>query len=765
MVYTAVDFCCRLTQCCNMFHLTNTRGVHHAVCACKRLQRHFHRTFQDHLLYNHGCLSQLTNRFLRNTTSFSTGFGVNVNRHVRNLIPSGMVNFAYLPHCKISTENNMQPKIDDSTQRTVDRINTFDSVDCLLDYLSDSNEALVNGTTVSTALSRLTHIHYRNLRKLPWLQENMDLARLQLVISGRVEEFMGPITSHVGFVKLLDAVCQLSPTFDPIQVTSNLQLLTMLGVELTDTAIQQCLLDSTRALPQFSINALAGFSVVFRSLPKGIRLTYIKPFLKRYTQVLGDIDSMQGVLDVTDIIKNSGFFMSKDLLSMSVKLIVNYLRAHGENITDPTTITQIAYIGRRLYYARSVDIKFIKELLEFAKQAGIKAIDQFEPRHVGELCSSFKLSKFYKLDVAVHFEQHSWKLLESRDLRLCDISNLLYALTSNSTPEVRRAFTNAVYLNMDDIDVVVLSNLAETFYQMALQNKDVIRRFQQLVLAHMGRLIEYNTRLQLVLRFLTIHKFYDRHSDQCFSDCLIDAIEKQKLMEMTMIPSVAAYFLRNRAEPLPDVIYELLTAAIPKWQIGNLYRLIVGLNSLQQPMTLHLQKQLAVIHHALYLAMLDKLDDIKGIDHLVQLTQALSVHNRFDDCLLTEKLMKLYPRFTGDLDVVSAIKITHLFYALAFNHPQVYDDLVLFVIRHPNLKLDEASKILGACAQVGYAPKCFDKFVASMLEKLNSGDGANVLQELRVLNNLSVLNSFPEQQLRRVFCISYIELVDQYIEG
>lgn len=675
-----------------------------------------------------------------------------------------MVNYLYLSHCKISTENNMQPKVDDSTQWMVDKINKFDAVDCLLDYLCDKNDALMNGTTVSTALSQLTHLQYKDLRKLPWLQENMDLARLQLVISGRVEEFMGPITSHAGFVKLLDAVYQMSPKFDHIQVTSNLQLLTMLGVKLTDAAIQQCLLDSTRALDQFSINALAGFSVVFRSLPKGIRLTYIKPFLKRYTHLVGDIDSMQGVLDVTDIIKNSGFFMSKDLLSRSVKLIVNYLRVHGESVTDPTTITQIAYIGRRLYYARTVDIKFIKELLEFAKDAGIKVLDQFEPRHIGELCSSLKLSKFYKADVAVYFEQHSWKLLKSKDLRLCDISNLSYALTSNSSPEVRRIFTNAVYLNMDDIDVVVLSNLAETFYQMAMQNKDVIRRFQQLVLAHMERLIEYNTRLQLVLRFLTVHKFYDRQGEQSFSHCVINAIKKQKLMEMTMIPSVAAYFLKNTADPLPDVIYELLIAAIPKWKIGNLYRLIVGLNSLKQPMTSQLQKQLSVIHHALYLAMLDKLDDIRGIDHLVQLTQALSVHNRFDDCLLTEKLMKLYPRFTGDLDVVSAIKITHLFYALAFSHPQVYDDLVLFVIRHPNLKLDEASKILGACAQVGYAPKCFDKFVTSMLEKLDSGEGATVLQELRVLNNLSILNCFPEQQLRRVFCISYIELVDHYIE-
>ena len=233
-----------------------------------------------------------------------------------------------------------------------------------------------------------------------------------------------------------------------------------------------------------------------------------------------------------------------------------------------------------------------------------------------------------------------------------------------------------------------------------MQNKDVIRRFQQLVLVHMVQLIEYNTRLQLVLRFLTSHKFYDRGAEQSFSNCLIDAIRRQKLMETTMIPTVTAYFLKNTAEPLPDVVYELLIAAIPKWQIGNLYRLIVGLNSLRQPMTLQLQKQLAVIHHALYLAMLDKLDAIKGVDHLVQMTQALSVHNRFDDCLLTEKLMKLYPRFTADLDVVSAIKITHLFYALAFSHAQVYDDLVAFVVRNPQLKLDEASKILGACSQV-----------------------------------------------------------------
>lgn len=770
MVKNCVNFCCRQTLGCNMFHFTNTRCLHHAVCTYKRLQRRFHWTFQDHLLFNHGCFNQLAKGFLGDTTHFSKSTsGFCASRFdlssYESILNSGMVNVAYLPHNTISTENNIQPKADDSTKRMLDEIKKLDAVDNLLDYLYDNNGAFMNGTTVSAALSHLTQLQYNQLRYLPWLQENMDLARLQLVIGGRVEEFMSPITSHAGFVKLLDAVCELSPTFDHIQVTNNLQQLTMLGVELTNAAVQQCLLNSTQALDQFSMHALAAFSVVFRSLPKGIRLTYIKPFLKRYTNVLCEIDSVQGVLDVTDVIKNSGFFMSKSLLGKSVKLVVDYLRKHGEGLSDPTTITQIAYIGRRLYYARTVDVKCVKELLEFAREAGIKALDQFEPRHVGELCSSLKLSKFYKTDVSACFEQHSWKLLKCRNLRLCDISNLSYALTSNSLPEVKRTFTNAVYLNMDDIDVVVLSNLAETFYQMAMQNKDVIRRFQQLVLAHMDRLIEYNTRLQLVLRFLTMHKFYDRQGEQSFSYCLIEAIKKQKLMEMTMIPSVAAYFLRNTADPLPDVIYELLIAAIPKWQIGNLYRLIVGLNSLQQPMMLQLQKQLAVIHHALYLAMLDKLDDIKGIDHLVQLTQALSVHNRFDDCLLTEKLMKLYPRFTGELDVVSAIKITHLFYALAFNHPQVYDDLVLFVIQHPHLKLDEASKILGACAQVGYTPKCFDKFVESILEKLESGAGSTVLQELRVLNNLSILNWFPEQHLRRVFCINYIERVDHYIEG
>ena len=67
--------------------------------------------------------------------------------------------------------------------------------------------------------------------------------------------------------------------------------------------------------------------------------------------------------------------------------------------------------------------------------------------------------------------------------------------------------------------------------------------------------------------------------------------------------------------------------------------------------------------------------------------------------------------------------------------------------------------------QVCYVPRCFDKFVESILEKLDGGAGVSVLQELRVLNNLSILGCFPEQHLRRIFCINYIEHVDRFIEG
>ena len=450
-----------------MFHLTNTRCLHQAVCACSRLHRQFHRTFQHRLLFNRGCLHQLVKRLLTDNTCLRTSTrGLCSTRFD---LSRGYVNFVCEQRRENSTEHTIQPNVDDSTKLTVDEIRNFAAVDDLLDYLRDSNDAFLNETTVSTALSRLTDLEYKNLRHLPWLQENPDLARLQLVISGHMEEFMGPIKSHEGFVRLVDAVAQLAPTFDHLQVTSNLQLLTMLGVEVTDIAVQQCLLSSVRSLDQFSMHSLAAFSVVFRSLPKGIRLTYIKPFLKRYTVILSDIESMQGVMDITDVIKNSGFFMSKNLIGASVKLIADYLRMHGEGVCDPSVLTQIAYIGRRLFYARTVEPKYVKELLVFARDAGIKALDRFEPRHVAELCSSLKLSKFYKSDVSKCFERRIWTLLRRDDLKLRDISNMAYALTSNSSTDLKRVFTNAVYLSMDDIDVVVLSNLAETFYQMGMQ--------------------------------------------------------------------------------------------------------------------------------------------------------------------------------------------------------------------------------------------------------------------------------------------------------
>ena len=66
--------------------------------------------------------------------------------------------------------------------------------------------------------------------------------------------------------------------------------------------------------------------------------------------------------------------------------------------------------------------------------------------------------------------------------------------------------------------------ITDTTHQMALKNGDLIARFHHLVAENTAKLVGNNSRLVIVLRFLSNNKFYSQKHKLQFDEALVAAV-------------------------------------------------------------------------------------------------------------------------------------------------------------------------------------------------------------------------------------------------
>ena len=137
-----------------------------------------------------------------------------------------------------------------------------------------------------------------------------------------------------------------------------------------------------------------------------------------------------------------------------------------------------------------------------------------EPVNIAEICQKLKLSGCYHRELAVLFENRSLSLLPYCK-RLPDISNIMYALSRKTPSFITRQFEAALDSNLDEIDVIVLSNLAEIFSSSNIST-DLSKKIQAHVIHHIDTVVGHISRFHKISKFFFRRNFDDPEHEFIF---------------------------------------------------------------------------------------------------------------------------------------------------------------------------------------------------------------------------------------------------------
>ena len=637
---------------------------------------------------------------------------------------------------------------------------------------SMSDQGCFQSGCVPLMLERLVQTSYASLvDNFEWLQKNMNIAYIQLLLSGNLETIMAPIQEHTNFPDLVELIIKRHKSFTNLELVNSLVALIYLATPQDHPVVTILLVQCRKCILSFDFPSLSAMSNVVRTLP-GIDPLSSRKLVQRHRSLLVSTDHEWTATDLVahcQLMLNLMLYSSPDLLLRSARSLEKVLMTLNIE-TEPENLGTYVRTAQKIFTFHKTDKMNARNVLATISKACHTVAGQLEAHHIAEICHALRKARCYDSRVAGVMEKRAYELLLTTDCKLREISNLFYALTRRTPSNIKSAFEEALLsaLNRTDVDVVILSNLADSLGSIGQVNRELLLSIHQLVANKADHIVTYMSRYQKIVRFLIRKRFRNKEHEFLLKEKLLDYVNKRECIYMYSMPFIAAFILPTSYDILPEQFYRKLLQSIPRWSAGELYRLAVGLNAMRQPMTGQLRRQVSMIQNYLYQNIAECVGGISSFDQLYQLTLGLAVQNRNHDPSLTEKLMRMYTSFSRDLNDVSLAKTTQVFSALNFYLPRVYEDMVQMVLReHKTLDLEKVMLVLNAIAQIGYQPKQMDELVNVVLIPACARLRAeNKLAELlAVMKNLTQLQVFPVELLTDIFQLGFLEDMDQYMEG
>lgn len=646
--------------------------------------------------------------------------------------------------------------------------NLFESSSIFLESMTKSSTRPGN---VVRDVSQLCDKRYEELYKFPHLHRNPSVAYIQLLLNEQLGSVTDDIQTNSNFIEAKNVIVNNINdllTSELVEATYNLLLL---GENPSEEFMSKLMTDCAMKSAEFDVKEILLFTELLRSANKSI-LWWGKPVLDRLIFHIRDLNRewkesdirylCRSVINLYTILSDEGLYeLSQRVFELSKT--PGYLDDIENASSLVRTASQFSYKFRDSQYRTEVR-KCLQEIINHTYQL----IPAMQADHIAEICHSLKSCMFYQAPFSDEAQKRAVELLH-KNLPVKEISNLYFALNARTPPDIIYMFEQAILPRFNDMDIVLLSNVALCLNDSNCSNTDVIYKFQEQVARHAKLLTKYVSRYEKVIKFIVRRKFIDIRHQEKFTDALMNNLEKQQFLGNWIMPKICSYLISACTTHLSENLYDKLLSAMHRWSFSGLYKLASGLNMIDKQQNHLLQRQISNIKRHLHSTIAHKIDNEKNIsiDYLYQLATGLIVFNKSRDSVLTEKVMGKFVESTKNLDPISVNKVARTFRDLRYYLPYVYDNLIEYIINCNNqeLNLTSVMNVLRSCALVNYKPKNFDVFleiVFSFYKDLKENNA--ILAQLNCLQNLGLLDVFPIHILSEVFTLSNISRIDDYME-
>ena len=394
----------------------------------------------------------------------------------------------------------------------------------------------LSGKSVSDITEQLAQCQYQTLSgHMDWLQDNRHIAYIQLLLQEKLSSAMKPVVGHTGFMALCESVTDTVEQLADEECTKLLLNLLYLGLNHHHPAVYKLLVHCRTRIPHFGVKSLHDMSYITRTFNGHDPIT-LKSIMSRHMELVSSEESTcwtpDELVDECDLAVNVLRFLSVSTCEMVTERL-------AQLIEDPAYLNDINYLGSymrmaQIIFMKNSGSKFVpRNIIYKTSLACYPLMKTIQANHVAEICSALKKGRCYEPNIASLFERRAVELLPTAT-RLCDISNLMYAFSKSTSTSIIREVENALYpkLLQGDVDLVVLSNLADSLSFMGCKNRDVILRYQQLVVENADNLIKYSSRYQRVVKYLVRRPFIEPHMAVSFSEKLLKKLKEEEGLHM-----------------------------------------------------------------------------------------------------------------------------------------------------------------------------------------------------------------------------------------
>ena len=191
-----------------------------------------------------------------------------------------------------------------------------------------SDKRCFQPSCVSLVLERLLETSYASLvDNYEWLQQNMNIAYIQLLLSGNLTTIMAPVQQNDRFPNLVDLVVREHERFTNAELVNSLVALLYLATPQDHPAVTTLLIECRKRLPSFDFPSLSAMSTVVKTLP-GIDPLSSRLLVQRQRALLMSEDYEWTAADLVahcQLMMNLTLYSSPDLVLRSARSLEKIL--------------------------------------------------------------------------------------------------------------------------------------------------------------------------------------------------------------------------------------------------------------------------------------------------------------------------------------------------------------------------------------------------------------------------------------------------------
>lgn len=625
---------------------------------------------------------------------------------------------------------------------------------------STKGPQILTPQNISHFITDFLHDEYNKLSECPWLcADNYSIIFMQLTMNGKVEEIFDHLKDCPYFINLLEYLDKNLDNVPDEDITSLLLNLLYLGIPSHSRIAHRLFSRIYDILPSCNLATLAAFSKVSKTLRR-VDYLLVEKAIQRLREILETDDIIINIQDLTMVVNDLHYSMSQDFYQYIVDKAVKAFNQSNQqhDLNAIVSILRLLCIPM-VWRGQEETFGVVQYVEKFSKMAADR-IQELSVKQISGVCHNLNKLWSYNGYIAEVFQKRSLELLHDDSLKVYEISSLLSAFNYHTPQVMKSEVEEIIYSKITDIDIFLVSKLVNFVVSTDSNNEKLISFLKEKIMTNFDKISCYVTIFPQSLKLWG--KEGQDSFDPMFDRKLVALFKKESSVSVWFASILAKYLLPRTHLIIPDFLFYTLLRVIPQCALYDLRFISQGLMRISRPRNATLHRQILNIQSAIHDNILNRINSKISMSNLFNCVYILCLQQNMKDPMLLDSVMKRYTSQASEMTVSNSVLLTKVITKMLYYHPAIIEDISRIALsNNERLHILSFRRYLKMLAVVGHVPKDHAK-LAEMCTDLSHNliDSLDVVNLIKLAQDLSVIQIFPIPLLEHIFNFKFIEKID-----